>query len=154
MILLVGVFLVLDQYRDREAGAQSVESAQSKLRAANQKLSAEQQLVTDLQAQIDDIQAQRHAKEVAYEELTAGHTQWHAAISTLWKTQVPGVTFESVNIQVGGRLILDGTATDIDAMVKFQIQLSDVSPALDLQTLQWEETSESFEFTAAFNVEQ
>jgi len=164
LVAVLEVFWVLHQYRAKAAADEATREAKATLDTEQRQFNAEQQSVEALQSQLNQLQQQRDAKEQAYKEATEGRIDWHTAIATLLAVEAPEVTFESVTVQEGSKIVLKGVANEAEAMATLPSKLRGTSLVLDFQSIRWEaenpattgnpspKVSPIFKFTAAFTV--
>ena len=166
LALAAEVFWVQQLYRDKAAAGEATAAAKATLDREQRQLTAEQGPVQAIQAQLDQLQKQREAKEQAYKEATGGHIDWHTAVATLLAVKAPEVTYESVAVQEGNKVVLKGVAQEAAAIATLPIKLRSTSPILDFQSIKWEAENPAtganpspkggpiLKFTATFAVRQ
>lgn len=164
LIVVLEVFWVQNLYRAKAAADEATRVAKATLEREQRQLTAERGPTEALQSQLTQLQQQRDAKEQAYKEAAGGRIDWHNAIATLLGVEAPEVTFESVVVQEGGKIVLKGVANQAEALATLPIKLRGTSAVLDFQSIKWEaanpaaggspnpKASPTFKFTAAFAV--
>jgi Tfp pilus assembly protein PilN len=166
LIVVLEVFWVQNLYRAKAPAEETTRATKATLEREQRQLTAEQGSVQAIQAQLDQLQKQRDAKEQAYTEATGSGINWHTAVATLLAVKAPEVTFESVAVQEGNKVVLKGIAQEATAIATFPIKLRGTSPVLDFQSIKWEAENPAtgtnpaakagpiLKFTAVFSVRQ
>ena len=156
VVFLIEAILLLFFYADLTSVRDDTEAERRLLQSQELLLAAEEQDVQELHRELGQFQpGETIAQTGAYGELTAAHISWGAAISRLFQSEVPGVTFQSiVATPESGSTEVFGTAGEVRDMVRFQSEIQGASGILELLSLRWQEGDASLEFSAAFSVRQ
>jgi hypothetical protein len=153
LVLVVGAFLALREYRDRLDIDSTIGAKTAQLKSVQGLVSAKQQEVEPLRSEIAKLKGQLTGAEQAYRQVTAGYIDWYGAIDALLlNTKTSGVRFSSVTAKPGGGVTLVGQATNPLTMATLPKQLRDISSAIEFQGIQWRPGSDPPEFTAVFKV--
>ena len=166
LILVLEVFWVQQLYRGKAVAVEAIGVAKANLDREQRQLTAEQRPVDALQAQLTQLQQQREAKVQAYKNAAGDHFDWHPSIASLLAVRAPEVTFESVVVQEGGRVILTGVTQESEAMATLPAKFRGTAPVLAFQSIKWEaanpatrgnppaQQSPTLKFTATFAVQR
>lgn len=138
LILVLEVFWVQQLYRGKAVAVEAIGVAKASLDREQRQLTAEQRSVEALQAQLNQLQQQRDARETAYKQATGSGIDWHTAVATLLAVEAPEVTYESVAVQEGNKVVLKGVAKEAGAIATLPIKLRGTTAVLDFQSIRWE----------------
>ena len=148
VVVLVGVYLVWNQWNARAEINDRITQKSSELRRLQGSLSRQRQVVEGLHVQINELQQQQEDIDL----VTAGSIDWYASMTSLFGAQPSGVIFESVGADEDGKVILEGLATEPGSKSSLPTQFSRISGILDFQGIEWAEGSETTTFSATFQV--
>ena len=137
-----------DQWNTRADINEGIAQKTSDLRRLQGTLAQKRQVIEGLQGQINRLQQQQESIEL----VTAGGIDWYASVSSLFDAQESGVRFDSVTAEPGGRVVLDGLATDPESRASLSTRLIRIPSPLDFEGIEWGVGSESTPFSATFQV--
>ena len=148
MIVLVGVYLVWNQWNTRADVNDRIVQKTAEFRSVQGNLARQRQGIEGLHVQINQLQQQKDAIGL----VTVGGIDWFASMTALFGAQASGVLFESVDADQGGRVLLGGLAIEEGSKANLPTQFSGISDFLDFQGIEWAEDSEPTTFSATFQV--
>lgn len=151
-IVLIEVVYLFLQYQGKVSDQAATELARARLQEVQRQVAAEQAVVDDLQGKVDEARKRVEAAQTGYDQVTAGQTSWYPGISALLAARIEGVQFASIVARPGGEIALEGEATDLGAMSRFQGRLRELSQTLRLQSISFESSSSALRFKATLKV--
>ena len=152
-IVLQHLYRGLQDTSDRVAAAtRDLDRVEGLVSTESNTISGKEQEIAALDAQIEQLGTQQDMISKAFNELTAGRTDWGNALDVLLRTDSPEVRFDKIVGQPGGKVDVTGTAEDVAAFGTFQDHMSSVDDILFLQDSGFEEGDSHLVFTADIEV--
>lgn len=126
-----------------------IEEAEAALESVKAQRAAELQEINDLKQQVEELEAEAPAQESEILRVA-----WGPALAGLFEMDVPGIVLDAVSDQPEDptRIVINGVASDLQAMARFQSELRNMSNLFDLQSIQWEASDESLSFTVVMRL--
>ncbi|MBI2965867.1 MAG: hypothetical protein HYY34_06675 [Chloroflexi bacterium] len=151
-IILIEVVYLLIQYQGKGADEAAAELARTGLQDVQKQVATEQAAVDELQGKVDEARKRVEAARLGYEQVAGGQTNWYSGSSAVLEARIEGIEFVSIIARPGGEIALNGTATDLGTMSRFQGRLREQSQRVRLQSISFETSSSALRFKAILKV--
>ena len=144
ILVLGGLYRGLSTPRDRaDVARPRVERLRVQLRAADAS-------VVKLNDELVQLGSGQDPSQAPLAELRAGRRDWATSLTALFGAEVPGITFDSVVSNPGGRIEVIGAAADESAVGRFQSHIRTLAQILEMQSIRLTRADASLSFTAVF----
>ena len=154
MIVVLGVYLILDQRGTKSDLDDQAEKNSGQLRALQRELQTRQQGIDGIRNQINELQQQREADAQAFRLISGNNIDWYTALDSLFEAETLDVIYQSVSATPEGQVFLGGQAPAEGSLARLPSQLNALSDVLDFQSIQSDSSSDPPSFNATFRVRQ
>ena len=147
--------MIFDQRSTKSDIDEIVASKTAEVQRLQTRLNVQRQGINDLQIQINEINARREALNLVIQTIASTNIDWFTALNSLFSSQTSEVIFGSVSAETStAGLVVGGFAQDEGSKASLPTQFSNISQALDFQSIIWAEGSSPPVFSATFKVSQ
>lgn len=150
VVFLIEILVLGGLYRGLSTPRDRADVARPELVRLRVQLKAADASVVALNDELAQLEGGQDTSQAALAELKAGRRDWATSLTALFGAEVPGITFDSVVSNPGGRIEVIGAASDESAVGRFQSHIRTLSRILEMQSIRLTRGDASLNFTAAF----